>query len=85
VEFRILGPLEVATEGRPVALLGSRERTVLALLLLSANHVVPTARLVEELWGGRAPKGAAEPRARCASSSSAYAKPCEKQVATPSW
>src|SRR5437588_6439186 len=29
VEFRILGPLEVADQGRPVALPGSRERIVL--------------------------------------------------------
>jgi DNA-binding SARP family transcriptional activator len=58
VEFRILGPLEVAAQGRPVALPGSRERAVLVLLLLSANRVVPAERLVEDLWGGKAQKGA---------------------------
>lgn len=59
MEFRILGPFEVADEGRPVALPGSRERAVLVLLLLSANRVVPAERLVEDLWGGKAQKGAA--------------------------
>jgi predicted ATPase/DNA-binding SARP family transcriptional activator len=59
VEFRILGPLEVADEGRPVALPGSRERAVLVLLLLSANRVVSAERLVEDLWGGKAHEGAA--------------------------
>ncbi|MCA1702838.1 MAG: AfsR/SARP family transcriptional regulator, partial [Actinobacteria bacterium] len=59
MEFRILGPLEVADEGRPVALPGSRERAVLVLLLLSSNRVVPAERLVEDLWGGKAQKGAA--------------------------
>ena len=58
MEFRILGPLEVAAQGRPVALPGRREQAVLVLLLLSANRVVPAERLVEDLWGGKAQKGA---------------------------
>src|SRR5438270_7854505 len=57
VEFRILGPLEVADQGRPVALPGSRERIVLVLLLLSANRVVPAERLLEDLWSGGIQKG----------------------------
>ncbi|HEX5347939.1 MAG TPA: BTAD domain-containing putative transcriptional regulator [Pseudonocardiaceae bacterium] len=59
MEFRILGPLEVTAQGRPVVLPGSRERAVLVLLLLSANRVVPAERLVEDLWDGKAQKGAA--------------------------
>jgi predicted ATPase/DNA-binding SARP family transcriptional activator len=59
VEFRILGPLEVTHEGRSVVVPGSRERAVLVLLLASANRVVPAERLVEELWAGRPPQGAA--------------------------
>src|SRR5438093_4281717 len=60
MEFRILGPLEVTSEGRPVALPGSRERTVLALLLLSANRVVSSERLIDDLWGDKAPDRAAD-------------------------
>jgi len=59
VEFRILGPLEVTHEGRPVVVPGSRERAVLVLLLASANRVVPAERLVDDLWAGRPPEGAA--------------------------
>jgi predicted ATPase/DNA-binding SARP family transcriptional activator len=59
VEFRILGSLEVAAHGQPVALPGSRERAVLVLLLLSANRVVPAERLVADLWDGKAQKAAA--------------------------
>ncbi|MDQ4104313.1 MAG: winged helix-turn-helix domain-containing protein [Actinomycetota bacterium] len=59
MEFRILGPLEVADEGRPVTLPGNRERAVLVLLLLSANRVVPVERLVEDLWEEKVPEGAA--------------------------
>ncbi len=59
MEFRILGPLEVFDgAGRPVAVGGSRERAVLALLLLSANRVVSTERLVDELWPYDSPDGA---------------------------
>jgi DNA-binding SARP family transcriptional activator len=52
LEFRILGPLEVWREGRPVKLGGGRQRGLLAALLLDANEVVPTERLIEELYGG---------------------------------
>ena len=58
MEFRILGPLEVVEQGRPLALAGARQRSLLALLLTRANEVVSTERLIEELWGERAPKEA---------------------------
>ena len=58
MEFRILGPLEVVDEGRPLPLGGSRQRTLLALLLTHANEVVSTDRLIDELWGARPPKTA---------------------------
>jgi DNA-binding SARP family transcriptional activator len=58
VEFRILGPLEIVDEGRPLPLGGSRQRTLLALLLVHANEIVSTDRLIEELWGGRPPRSA---------------------------
>ena len=56
MEFRILGPLEVTNGGRPVPVAGSRERAVLVMLLLAANQVVSTDRLVEDLWGERPPE-----------------------------
>src|SRR5215213_9854376 len=51
LEFRLLGPLEVWREGRPLRLRGERQRALLALLLLHANEVVPRERLMEELFG----------------------------------
>src|SRR6266508_1401327 len=54
LEFRLLGPLEVWREGRPLRLGGERQRALLALLLLHANEVVPRERLIEELFGGDA-------------------------------
>jgi len=58
LEFRILGPLEVSEEARPIALGGQRQRALLAALLLEAGRVVPTDRLVDLLYGEGAPKTA---------------------------
>ena len=55
VEFHILGPLEVTNGGVPVPVAGSRERAVLVMLLISANRVVSSDRLVEDLWGDDPP------------------------------
>ncbi len=60
MEFRILGPLEVLEDGRPVELAGRRQRAVLALLLLHANEVVSSDRLIDGLWGERPPATAAK-------------------------
>ena len=51
MNFRILGPLEVRDGDRLLALGGSKQRALLALLLLRAGEVVSTDRLVEDLWG----------------------------------
>jgi DNA-binding SARP family transcriptional activator len=58
LDFRILGPLEVARDGQPIALGGQKQRALLALLLLRRGDVVPTERLIEELWGENAPRTA---------------------------
>ena len=59
IEFRILGPLEVVRGRRPLRLGGARQRALLAVLLLHANELVSTDRLIEELWGGEPPETAA--------------------------
>jgi DNA-binding SARP family transcriptional activator len=59
MEFRILGPLEVAEGGRPIALGGPKQRALLVLLLLTPNRAVSVDRLVETLWGGDPPASAA--------------------------
>ncbi len=50
LEFRVLGPLEVLEDGRPLPLGGPRQRALLALLLLRANQVVSSDALLDELW-----------------------------------
>ena len=55
MQYRILGPLEVLDDGQPVALGGTKQKALLAVLLLHANQVVSVDRLVEDLWGEEAP------------------------------
>src|SRR3954471_6525511 len=55
MEFRILGPLEVKGEHGPITLHRGKEQALLAYLLLHANQVIPSERLIDELWGGRPP------------------------------
>jgi DNA-binding SARP family transcriptional activator len=59
MEFRILGPLEVWDGGDEVSLGGPKPRALLAGLLLHPNEVVPTDRLIDELWGEDSPEDAA--------------------------
>ncbi len=56
MEFRILGPLEVWHDGDEVPLGGPKPRALLSVLLLHPNQVVPTDRLLDELWGEEAPE-----------------------------
>lgn len=56
--FRILGPLEVRHQGGLMPLRGTRERAVLATLLLAECRLVPLGRLVEAVWDGEPPQAA---------------------------
>jgi DNA-binding SARP family transcriptional activator len=54
-DFRLLGPLEVVVDGNPVQLAAAKPRALLTLLLLNRNRVVPTERLIDELWSDEPP------------------------------
>ena len=60
MDFRILGPLEVLDDERPLDVGGGKQRSVLALLLLHANEVVSSDRLIDELWPDEPPASAAK-------------------------
>lgn len=51
MRYRILGPLEVFDDEGPVDTGPHKQRSLLALLLIHANRVVPTDRILDELWG----------------------------------
>src|SRR5918996_2878162 len=55
MEFRLLGPLEIRADHGPLPIGGPKQRTVLAHLLLQANRVVTTERLIDAVWGEEPP------------------------------
>ncbi|HEX6208687.1 MAG TPA: BTAD domain-containing putative transcriptional regulator [Actinomycetota bacterium] len=59
MDFRILGSFEVASNGEVADLGPPKQRTLLAVLLLHANNLVPTDQLIELVWGDRPPRTAA--------------------------
>jgi DNA-binding SARP family transcriptional activator len=59
LDFRVLGPLQVAANGTFLPLGGAKQRAVLGLLLVRANEVVSSDRLIDELWGDSPPESAA--------------------------
>src|SRR3954451_18895801 len=58
MEFRVLGPVEVGVEPRPVLIERWLPRALLAYLLLHANEPVSAERLVDALWGAAPPRTA---------------------------
>ncbi|MFD7618099.1 BTAD domain-containing putative transcriptional regulator [Streptomyces sp. NPDC059802] len=60
-EFRILGPVEVHDDrtGRRVVPHGSKQRALLAALVIEAGRTLTVDRLADELWGDEPPRRAA--------------------------
>jgi DNA-binding SARP family transcriptional activator len=50
MKFLILGPLEAQDHGRTLPLGGAKQRALLAMLLIHANEVVSSDKLVDSLW-----------------------------------
>lgn len=55
MRFRILGPIEILGAHGIVAIQGSQQRTLLALLLVNATETVTKDQLCDGLWGDNAP------------------------------
>jgi YVTN family beta-propeller protein len=60
IDFRVLGPLELFAEQRPVAVGGRKQKALLAVLLLRRGEVVSADHLIDALWGERPPASAAK-------------------------
>ncbi len=58
VDFRILGPVEVLSGGRRVAIEGRRTRVLLAMLLVWRNQTVSLDALIDGLWPQGPPSSA---------------------------
>jgi DNA-binding SARP family transcriptional activator len=59
MDFRLLGAFEVWDGERPVEIVGSKRRALLALLVLRANEFVRSDLLIDLLWGENPPRNAA--------------------------
>src|SRR5262245_28822813 len=55
LEFLVLGPLEVRAGGSPLPLRSAKQRALLAVLLLTANEVVSSDRLIDAVWPEKPP------------------------------
>lgn len=55
LRYGVLGPLRVCDDLYEISVSAAKQRVILALLLISPNHVVPTERLIYELWGDTPP------------------------------
>ncbi|MDQ1566066.1 MAG: hypothetical protein QOF96_946 [Actinomycetota bacterium] len=55
LEFRLLGPFQVAASGRVVEIGSAKQRGLLALLAVHLNRPVASETLIEELWRGNPP------------------------------
>ncbi|MET8050238.1 MULTISPECIES: AfsR/SARP family transcriptional regulator [unclassified Streptosporangium] len=55
LSFRVLGPLEVLVGERRVSIGGSRQRIILATLILRAGRVAPVDLLAGAIWGEHPP------------------------------
>lgn len=56
ITFGVLGPLAVWLDGQAVELTGSRQRAVLARLLVARGRVVPVDLLIDDLWPDELPE-----------------------------
>jgi DNA-binding SARP family transcriptional activator len=55
VEFGVLGPVEIRTVDRVIDAGHSKQRAVLAVLLLDLGRTVPAQLLIDRVWGERPP------------------------------
>ena len=60
MRYGILGSLELSEDGRAIEVAGAKQRALLAMLLLNANRVVSSDRLIDALWEEQAPDTAAK-------------------------
>lgn len=60
MQFGMLGPFNVISDGRRLDLGGRKQRTLLAMLACHANQMRSVQHLVDELWDGRPPPTALE-------------------------
>jgi DNA-binding SARP family transcriptional activator len=56
LRFRIMGPVGLSVDGTDIAIGASRQRALLAILLLDANRAVHPSTIIEGIWGEAPPQ-----------------------------
>ncbi|WP_158647618.1 BTAD domain-containing putative transcriptional regulator [Actinoplanes sp. ATCC 53533] len=54
MRVRLLGPIDLVADGRPVVVAGFRRKALLAVLALHAGEIVGTERLIDMVWPDKA-------------------------------
>ncbi|SHM36445.1 AfsR/SARP family transcriptional regulator [Actinacidiphila paucisporea] len=67
LSFQVLGPLKVSVDGKSLLLRSARQRTILAVLLLTPGRVVSVDALADAVWDGEPPATARNQIAICVS------------------
>jgi DNA-binding SARP family transcriptional activator len=80
VQVNMLGPLELSSDGVPLALGAPKQKAVLGLLLARMNSLVSVEEIIDELWGERPPQSA---RANARLYAANLRRMFEKALATP--
>ena len=57
VQFCVIGGVEAVRDGRLITIDSAKQRALLAMLVIHANEVVSTDRLMDALWGESPPDG----------------------------
>ncbi|KAA0019001.1 BTAD domain-containing putative transcriptional regulator [Antrihabitans cavernicola] len=55
VDIRVLGPVQLLVDGRPLAVGGPKPRALLAMLTINRRRAVPAEALANALWNGEPP------------------------------
>ena len=56
MDIRVLGPVEVSTNGEPIRLGGPKQRAVLSVLIRDVGNVVTVDRLIHDVWSENPPE-----------------------------
>ncbi|GAA4190249.1 BTAD domain-containing putative transcriptional regulator [Streptosporangium oxazolinicum] len=58
MRFRVLGPVELWRDGHSITVVGEKQRTLLAVLVMNAGRTVSQDQLLTALWGADHPSSA---------------------------
>lgn len=58
IQIRVLGPLEVKSDGQPIGISGKKQRLLIGMLVAHAGERISCDRLIDGVWGSARTEGA---------------------------